>query len=249
MKTLTARFRAAALAAALAGCVSALPARAGETTEERAQASKQSNLGGVTGLALGAAAGGPVGAVFGAAAGVVLGDRYHRQSQSAAALKAELGESEAQRSRLQQSVAQLDRSLAQSQARGQELDQALQHTDQLGLDVSFRTDDDSIALQQIPPLLKLGALALAVPRAQLRVAGYADPRGSDGYNNALSLRRAQAVAAVLATAGVPAERLVLEAHGKSEADCGDGDLDAYALERRDTVRLMLPGSDQVARRE
>ena len=119
----------------------------------------------------------------------------------------------------------------------------------MGLDVNFRTNDDSIAVQTMPPLLKLGALALAVPEARVRVAGYADPRGSDAYNDQLSLRRAQAVAAVLASAGVPAERILIEAHGKSEADCGEGDLDGYAFERRVTVRLMLPATGQVARRE
>jgi outer membrane protein OmpA-like peptidoglycan-associated protein len=130
-----------------------------------------------------------------------------------------------------------------------ELATQLSHTDQLGLDVSFRTDDDSVSAQALSPLLKIGALAASMPQTQVCVAGYADPRGSEAYNDELSLRRASNVAAVLMSAGVPRERIVIEAHGKSAAAEADHDLDTYALERRVTVRLQLPGSTQVAARD
>jgi len=81
------------------------------------------------------------------------------------------------------------------------------------------------------------------------VAGFTDPRGSDAYNDALSLRRAENVAAVLMSAGVPSERIRIEAHGKTEAADADGDLDTYALERRVMIRLQLPGSGEVAGRD
>ncbi len=146
-------------------------------------------------------------------------------------------------------MAQLDSSLAQARAAGEQLDQTLQRTDELGLDVSFRTDDDSVRVQAMTPLLKLGALAASMPQARLHVAGFADARGSEAWNQDLSLRRAENVAAVLAAAGLPRERMLVEAHGKSEAGSADGDLDAYALERRVSVRLQLPDSGQVARRD
>ena len=78
-------------------------------------------------------------------------------------------------------------------------------TDQIGLDVGFRTDEDAIPEQALSPLLKIGALAADMNETVVRVAGYADPRGSDEYNQALSLRRAQAVAALL-TGGRRARR-------------------------------------------
>lgn len=233
MHASTSRLRAAVLGALLAGSATAVPAAAAEATEHPEQASRQSNIGFVTGLAVGALAAGPVGAVVGAATGVVLGDRYHRQARS---------------------VEQLNGALAQARAAGGQLDQTLQRTDDIGLDVSFRTNDDSVTAQAMPPLLKLGALAASIREARLRVDGYADPRGSDAWNQDLSRRRAQNVAAVLVAAGVTPERLLIEAHGKSEAASADGDLDAYALERRVTVRLQLqdPGAadpGQVARRD
>jgi len=54
---------------------------------------------------------------------------------------------------------------------------------------------------------------------------------------------------VLASAGVARERIHIEAHGKTEAQEADGDRDGYALERRVTVRLQLPGSGEVAGRD
>ncbi len=210
--------------------------------------SKQSNLGGMTGLALGAAAGGPIGAVVGLTVGVVAGDHYHRQQQAAASVRSSLAQSETERAQLTQSVSHLDASLAQAQAQQARLGQTLQRADQIGLDVGFRTDEDAIPEQAMSPLLKLGALAADMPEVVVRVAGYADPRGSQEYNDALSLRRAQAVAALLTAAGVPAGRIILEAHGKNEAQCEAGDVDGYALERRVSVRLEEAGAAQVASR-
>ena len=247
MKTLT--LRARTLGLAVSGCITLLPAYAAEAADPPGAASKQSDIGAVTGLAVGAIAAGPVGAVVGVAAGALLGDRYHRQAQSSAALADDLRRSEAQREDLARDVAQLDGSLSQARAHSAELAETISRTDQLGLDVSFRTDDDSIAGQAMPPLLKLGGLAASLPQAQVWVAGYADPRGSDAYNDELSLRRATNVAAVLTSAGVPRERIHIEAHGKTEAGDASGDLDAYALERRVTVRLQLPGAGQVAGRD
>ena len=134
-------------------------------------------------------------------------------------------------------------------ARDAQQDQALRQTNDLTIDVGFRTNDDAISLQALPPLMKLGALAAALPQAKVHVAGFADPRGGDDYNQALSLRRAQGVAAVLANAGVTPDRIVIEAHGNSDSASCEGDLDGYAFDRRVSVRLELPGSEQVASRE
>lgn len=248
MRTLTSRITAAALGGAL-GMLALLPARADDSPDNRSQPSRQSHIGAATGLAVGALAAGPGGAIVGAVAGALIGDHYHRQAQSAQAVKVQLAASDAERERLSADVAQLQGSLAAAQSHDQQLDQSLQRTDEVGLDVSFRTDDDSVSAQAMSPLLKLGALVASMPQAQVRIAGYTDPRGSDAYNDRLSLQRAQNVAAVLSCAGVPRERMVLEAHGKSEADGASGDLDAYAFERRVTVRLQLPAPAQVARRD
>jgi outer membrane protein OmpA-like peptidoglycan-associated protein len=239
----------AALALAIAGFVAALPARAADAADDRGAGSKQSDLGAVTGIVIGAFAAGPVGAVIGGGAGALIGDRFHRQAQSRAALTENLDRSEARNAVLSHDVAELNSSLAQEQQRGHELEGTLQHTEALGLDVSFRTNDDSVTAQAMSPLLKLGALVASMPGATVRIAGFADARGSDAYNDALSLRRAENVAAVLASAGVPRERMLLEAHGSTEARAAGGDVDGYALDRHVTVQLERPAAAAVARRE
>jgi outer membrane protein OmpA-like peptidoglycan-associated protein len=246
MNVLTGGIRATAVALVFAA---ALPAHGAAASDDRGQGSKQADGGAVAGLALGAVVAGPVGAVIGAGVGAVIGDRYYRQAQARAALAQDLGQSEAERTRLTTSLAQLDESLAAARARGAQLDRTLQSADELGVDVGFRTDGAAVSAQAMAPLLKLGALAASIPGAQLQVAGYADPRGSDAWNDALSLRRAQSVADVLALAGMARERIVVEAHGRGASSSAAGDLDGYAFDRRVSVRLQLPGAGEVAQRD
>src|SRR2546421_5591941 len=130
MTTLTSRLRAGVLGMALAGGVTVWPAHA--CADERGEGSKQSDIGAVTGLAVGAAAGGPFGAVLGAAARALLGDRYHRQAQTSAALAADLHPSEAGGSPLSQRVAQRDGSLTHAPAPGAQLHQTLAAADARG---------------------------------------------------------------------------------------------------------------------
>jgi len=250
MKTLTTRLRNGSIGlTVLATCMAALPAHAQDTVTVRQPASKQENIGVVTGLAVGAVAGGPIGAIVGAAAGAWMGDRYHKQVVARNELAANLDKSEGDRTRLAQNVTELNGTLAHEQERGEQLDLALSYTDEVQTDVSFRTNDDSIQTQAMSPLLKLGTLAAALPDAKVRVSGYADPRGSAAVNDALSKRRAEAVAAVLASAGVSQDRMIVEAHGKSEAMSTDGDVDGYAFDRRVTVRIERADPQAVARNE
>jgi outer membrane protein OmpA-like peptidoglycan-associated protein len=72
---------------------------------------------------------------------------------------------------------------------------------------------------------------------KVRVSGYADPRGSEQFNAALSERRADAVAHVLIQAGVDARQLIVESHGAADSKTAKGDLDGYAFDRRVTVKI------------
>jgi outer membrane protein OmpA-like peptidoglycan-associated protein len=250
MNTFTNKLRAGAMGVTLfSTCVLTLPAYAQDgsvtittTPPPAPKASKQENIGVVTGLAVGAVAGGPVGAIVGAAAGGWIGDRYHKQ---VVAKK----ESEKQRDMLAKDVDELNVSLADARAKGDQLDLALKKTDQLQTDVSFRTNDFSIKDEALSPLLKIGALAASMPDVKVRVAGYADPRGSDEYNDALSRRRAEAVAAVLEQAGLSKDHMIVEGHGKSESTADQGDMDGYAFDRKVTVRLERADGQEVARND
>jgi outer membrane protein OmpA-like peptidoglycan-associated protein len=158
-------------------------------------------------------------------------------------------ESEKQREMLAENVTELNATLTEARAKSDQMNLTLQKTEELGTDVGFRTNDDTVSPQAMSPLKKLGELAAAMPDVKVRVAGFADPRGSEKVNDELSRRRAEAVAAVLADAGVPKDHMIVEGHGKTEATSMEGDVDGYAFDRKVTVRLERAGSQEVARND
>jgi len=250
MNTTKLRGRTLGLTVVAAACMAALPVHAQNSMDggqKRAPASKQENIGVLSGLTIGAAAAGPFGAIVGAAAGAFLGDKYHKKAVENATLSNDLSKSEAQRQELTKNVTDLNGQL-QAQKQASQFGAVLSQTDDLGTDISFRTNDASINTSSMSPLLKLGALAASMPDVKVRVAGYADPRGSDELNDKLSKDRAEAVAAVLTQAGLGADQLIVEAHGKSAAESCDGDVDGYAFDRRVTVRIERKSAQEVASR-
>ncbi|MGH8284783.1 MAG: OmpA family protein [Steroidobacteraceae bacterium] len=231
MGTWTTKLRAIAAGTAIIAVVSMpMPALAGKRTTDGGPPSKEENVGVATGLTVGALAGGPFGAVIGAAAGAWLGDRFHRESSAREAATTELVASRTENARLVSDVTGLQSSSARLAA-------MLDRVHELETDIGFRTEDASIPPEAAVKLYRLGTLLAALPDTQVRISGYADARGTEGYNLGLSERRAAAVSEELAKSGVPTDRLILEAHGESGATGAEGDVDAQALERRVTVRI------------
>lgn len=84
-----------------------------------------------------------------------------------------------------------------------------------GIELLFRRGDARLVAEQRARVDEVAAAAerlFALAReagmtAEIRVIGYADPVGSEASNRALSLARAEHVAAELSARGVPAERL------------------------------------------
>ncbi|MGC1459891.1 MAG: OmpA family protein [Steroidobacteraceae bacterium] len=198
------------------------------------RAAAEENIGFVSGVAIGAVAGGPIGAVAGGIAGALLGEHYHKQKVANHELAASLSGSNADKAQLTQTVMQLNSSLDRAR--------------ELTLNIAFRTGDAHLSAPQIDQLTRFGQLAAGISGVKIQVRGYADPRGDQDYNTALSMDRAQSVAAVLTNAGLKEEQLVVEALGAKDA-APTGDLDDYAFERRVSVKLMgaqTPGADQSA---
>jgi outer membrane protein OmpA-like peptidoglycan-associated protein len=219
--------------------IAAAPAYAAESGGHKS--SKKEAIGVGSGVVIGALAGGPVGAIVGAMAGAWLGDKMHRESTGRKKALADLEQSEQRNGQLAGSVAALDASLADERTRSANLALLLDRMHELETDFAFRTEDASLTPAAAEKLQRLGTLLAGMPEAQVRVSGFTDPRGTEGYNLALSERRAEAVRAELAKAGVPTERLIVEAHGETDATSADGDMDAQALERRVTVRVERSG--------
>jgi OOP family OmpA-OmpF porin len=96
--------------------------------------------------------------------------------------------------------------------------------------------DSDVVLPTAGRLLDKVALVMKRhPDMQLELAGFADSRGSESYNNALSQRRAEAVRQYLEDAGVNPENLTVRAYGESSA----ADLSAAALAESRRVELRI----------
>jgi outer membrane protein OmpA-like peptidoglycan-associated protein len=84
----------------------------------------------------------------------------------------------------------------------------------------------------------LAGLVSRWPQLRVQIAGYADPRGDAGENERLSAARAESVSRLLEAGGVASARIETRAHGERMSQAVENDPDAYALERRVTVRLV-----------
>jgi outer membrane protein OmpA-like peptidoglycan-associated protein len=128
---------------------------------------------------------------------------------------------------------------------------SLDQASDLTLNIAFRTGDSKLTPDDIDQLTKLGRLAGGMPGVSARVSGHADPRGSMEYNTMLSQDRAESVAAVLQSAGLDKDRIMIEALGADGASA-TGNLDDYAMQRRVSVKLFAgkpsaePGPAQVS---
>lgn len=80
--------------------------------------------------------------------------------------------------------------------------------------VLFAFDDDEVRAGAAPTLERIAAILAATPDAAVEVRGHTDRTGDDAYNQALSERRAAAVAGALVDRGTPAARLTAQGFGE-----------------------------------
>jgi outer membrane protein OmpA-like peptidoglycan-associated protein len=77
----------------------------------------------------------------------------------------------------------------------------------LGNNVLFDTNSDTLKPGADESLNRVAQFLQTQPAVKVRIEGHTDSRGSDSYNQALSQRRAQAVASALMARGVDASRV------------------------------------------
>ena len=76
--------------------------------------------------------------------------------------------------------------------------------------------------------------------------GYADPRGTEDYNEVLSHYRAISVKDALELAGVDYSRISITAHGANRPKTPQDNADTYALERRVDIEIVNPQPNVVS---
>ena len=242
----------AALAAL--GAASALapaPALAGERPAE----SRATDIGIALGGIVGAVVAGPPGAIAGMALGGLTVDHElkardnRRLAEEGVALAAERDRLVTERARLQAHAGGLERSLERERRLAASRPDTAALADGLEFSVGFRSNSAEPPEQAAGSLDALALLIAAVPSLEVRLDGYADPRGDQLHNMSLSAARAAAIRDQLVAAGIPESRIRMAGHGAPATD-GEAlaaDPDGWALQRRVDIRLERNDERVVAR--
>ena len=171
---------------------------------------------------------GPLGGAAAAVAGIWTSDKvidgYEKE-----AVEAELAEARAENLALQQQFAMLN-------VENVELQNLAAAS--LEFQVLFRTGDSALTPEGEARIASLARFLAQQDSLQVRLSGFADPRGDDSYNESLSQQRVDSIAAILTDNGVEASRISASAFGDRLSMATEGDLDAYALERRVSIELV-----------
>lgn len=99
-------------------------------------------------------------------------------------------------------------------------------------DILFAFNSDAVRPDLQRDLRVLANSLFNYPDSVVDVVGHTDNIGSDSYNNALSLRRAQSVANVLVSEGVPSRRLSVQGAGRFQPVASNASESGRAQNRR-----------------
>ncbi|WP_144393585.1 OmpA family protein [Pleionea sediminis] len=199
-----------------------------------AEHDKEKGIGIASGAAVGAAAGGPVGFVIGAAIGGLLGEEVGKANQ-VDDLKIELTEKDIQNSQLERELSEL-----KSQTHNES---SFEGSEMLQMDLLFSTKETGLDDTDRSRIEQLASFLVRYPQLTIKLDGFADPRGNQEENQKLSEQRIESVKSLLMEQGINEERIISAAHGEKSSVAPEGDYDAYALERRVSIRFF-PQSDQ-----
>jgi len=217
-----------------------------------AQAASGSERGGKIGVGAGAATGallaGPPGLIVGAAVGGFLGDRLQLAASVddlETSLSHAYSESDTLRDSLSSARSQatlLRSDMADRDARIAALEDLRVRAAGIELEVLFTTDSIELTGDDTRRIERLAQILESRPDLRVQLDGHTDRRGSEAHNLQLSRERAIAVREALIDGGVDPERIDLDAHGAAAGTAMEGDLDAYALERRVVITLQQGAS-------
>ena len=105
-------------------------------------------------------------------------------------------------------------------------------------DVTFRTDSAELEPQFYGPLNSVAGTLKQYRESYINVYGHTDSTGSTAYNQDLSERRAQAVAAYLAAQGVDPARMLTRGYGETLPIDTNETIDGRSRNRRVEVEIV-----------
>ncbi|MEO6842718.1 MAG: OmpA family protein [Bradyrhizobium sp.] len=98
--------------------------------------------------------------------------------------------------------------------------------------IRFESNRSVIDADSAGLLDRLIETALRCPSANIEIAGHTDGDGEDGYNQALSEKRAQSVVDYLVKAGLPADRFTVAGYGSTQPIASNDTDEGKAQNRR-----------------
>ncbi|MFW2542673.1 OmpA family protein [Primorskyibacter sp. 2E107] len=108
-------------------------------------------------------------------------------------------------------------------------------------DILFATDSASLRPTLVSDLRDVGQSLLAYPNTTVQVIGHTDSDGDAAYNQNLSQRRAQSVANVLISEGVPGSRIAAIGRGEDQPVASNLTAEGKAQNRRVEI-VILPNA-------
>lgn len=203
-----------------------------------------------SGIILGAVVGGPIGAFIGALTGSLIGksvgddSEIKTQQSLLSQQQSELSESNqkiAQMNLQQQSLEQVTSELARLQAHQQQTLAELG----VGMNVQFKTGSSLIEPLFKQQLDNVAYMMASMPELNVDLMGFADRRGNDDFNQALSEQRLIEVTNYIVAQGIDKSRLQGQAYGASAPMHPDQNFENDFFDRRVTLTL-IPESAQLA---
>ena len=208
-----------------------------------ASASKEENIGFLSGALTGAAIGGPFGFIIGGISGVLMGeqvDKANQLEQTKNRLVAEHAENDAINQQLVALKAQISNSALQS------IKAADWITQGLILNLMFTTSSTNLSDDDLLTINRLSQLLSEYPELNIHLDGHSDARGDEDSNMALSEARIKAVEQVFASNGIDSTRVNISAHGEAESLETSSSLDNYAMDRRVSIQFYTKKISSVA---
>lgn len=192
---------------------------AAEKHSESARVAQRATIFSASAIAGGVVAG-PVGLIVGAIGGAFIAEKGKEDIAPQKNLDTAHQEIATLSSHLQQKnqeIAQLESSRLQT----------------LEFQIMFPTGKDLLSKRAARRIKSLANYLKENKELRVRLDGYADPRGTDEYNNGLSHERAKSVSNALTQLGIDKDRVETFFHGANDND----NLDSYAIQRRVNIEI------------
>ncbi|MDE3173124.1 MAG: peptidoglycan-associated lipoprotein Pal [Gemmatimonadota bacterium] len=157
-------------------------------------------------------------------------------AEAAARAKARQDSIDAANRARQDSIDAANRALADAAAKARA---ALEAKIYFDFNKSNLRDDAKATLDSKLPTLK------ANPNVRIRIEGNTDERGSEEYNQALGMRRAEAARRYLVDHGIDAGRIDIVSNGEEKPVCTGHDESCWSQNRRDEFVIVAGGDNLV----